>query len=425
VILAFSALLGGVFTISPKSSEQSSPSPSATPISSTSAQCCDNEECDPRTTGKTLTFEGEEYGLLKSSVRLSETVLHLWDTGVLAPGADGGPIIVNATSKTDYKGKVCPNGGGVGLDQLNSPVNECTVIPDDQLIYVCRQGCFTPEEFFCKPDPGAEEYCYGTRENTIYDVYFRLRDYPDPGVPDVVTQCAGSGQPAVGSKRIVMPSPGIGQNLQLKSFKIETVLAGESSWVSPFCKPAIYLYPTQEMEVNVKVKAVGLSSTLPQYPLSGWTVMARPDGKLSYQNSSLDYLYYESKIPDKLLEEPTEGYVVESGKLPNFLNKLLLELGLNQKEKTDFISYWQKVLPESNFYFIGIMSEGSLNKIADLDITPAPTSEIRVTLLFKTLNEPISINPPSIESVSRQGFTVVEWGGIFKAREGEEFSCLM
>lgn len=417
IILIFSFMLGSDF-FSVKNSS-SLVLPSGSPSASVAfSGCCENAECDPSTTSKRVTFEQNEYGLLKSSVRLSENVLHLIDSDSDAPD---GPIIVNTTNEPDDHGTECdPNEAG---QDLLAGAPECVIIPDDQLIYVCREGCFTPEEFSCRPEPGAPEYCYGTRDQTIYDVYFRLSDLATTGVPDIIKNCSNANQPIAGDKKLVTPSPGVGQNLQLKSFSFDTILAGESKWVSPFCKPAIYLYPEKTTEVNVKVKAVEMSSTIPKYPLSGWTVLASPNGDLNYQNSSLDYLYYESKVPSSLVKRPDHGWVMEGTKLDQTLESILPKLGLNPKEAWQFRDYWLSVLPESSYYLIGIMDESVVEQMSQLEITPKPQSSLRVILYFEALDSPIKIAPPTLESGTRAGFTVVEWGGVVKS-EGE-FSCLL
>lgn len=44
-------------------------------------------------------------------------------------------------------------------------------------------------------------------------------------------------------------------------------------------------------------------------------------------------------------------------------------------------------------------------------IDPRPDTVIRIIMSYKGLEEPIEVTEQKLESVSRTGFTVVEWGG--------------
>lgn len=48
---------------------------------------------------------------------------------------------------------------------------------------------------------------------------------------------------------------------------------------------------------------------------------------------------------------------------------------------------------------------------AKLLITPKPDSILRVILVFKPLKKYIEIEPQELKPFTREGFTVVEWGG--------------
>ena len=46
-----------------------------------------------------------------------------------------------------------------------------------------------------------------------------------------------------------------------------------------------------------------------------------------------------------------------------------------------------------------------------MTITPEPDSLLRVFMVFRELEEPVSIPEQTFEPFEREGFTVVEWGG--------------
>jgi hypothetical protein len=212
-------------------------------------------------------------------------------------------------------------------------------------------------------------------------------------------------------------------------------------WWTPECKPAVYLYPQKDTVVNVKVNIKNgfLTYTDPLYPKdTGWSVLAKPNGDLAYLNHHLadshgeityptgvfPYLYYEGKVQDNAIEKPTTGFVKPYNQLPTFFDDVLPELGLNATEATEFKKYWLKALPKSPYYFIGIIPQDKLNQQEPLTITPKQDSMIRVRLYFEALAEFKQVDQPTIQTPQRNGFTVVDWGGMVKRDKAHPFTCL-
>lgn len=217
-------------------------------------------------------------------------------------------------------------------------------------------------------------------------------------------------------------SGGVDSSLQMKTFSAGSLPSW--GWWSPECKPAIYLYPEKETRINVKVDPAGfLTYTDPEYPSGGWQVIAYPDGKISTNGKDYNYLYYESKINDLEIDKPTEGFVVPFNDLSKFYSNLLPSLGLNAKETKDFKDYWEKYLPKSNYYFVGLMDDRSIEKIEPLTVNPKPDSIIRIRFYFEALDEKISVKEPSIITPVRSGYTLVEWGGLVKVDKSHPFTC--
>lgn len=218
------------------------------------------------------------------------------------------------------------------------------------------------------------------------------------------------------------PLPGSQKSIQITTFT--PFVLQPWGWWSPECKPAIYLYPQKQTDVHVQVEPKGyLTYTDPLYPSAGWQVTAYPNGNINASGKEYSYLYYESKIRDVEINKPTDGYVIAYDKLADFYSVLLPQLGLSEKEKKDFKTYWEKVLPASPYYFVGIMDTKSIDKIEPLTISPKPTTIIRVRLYFEALDKKIDVRKPAIVTPERNGFSVVEWGGIVKLHPGTEFSC--
>ncbi len=174
-------------------------------------------------------------------------------------------------------------------------------------------------------------------------------------------------------------------------------------------KPAIYLYPENDMDVNVRLTINGkLTITDPIY-VDGWNVYATTDGKILYNAKQYDYLFYEASL--KGISIPEEGWVVAYDELDGWFDIYLVKLGLNDKETNQFKEYWMNELPKKEFYEIHLLSDEFLENNMILDVYPAPDSVIRVNLCFKGLNYEKKIVEPNIITPERKGFTVVEWGG--------------
>ncbi len=418
-----------------------SPTPTSRPLIALSGACCDlgnGDQCKPQTdTDKKFTFNGQEYGLLKTGVKFSEGFYHLEDSG---EKFNNNPIIVNTTD--GYLPLAHP-GYCQGGDSLTGP-GGCISIPNDLIVYVCKDKCHVTTNDargFCAADPSQVNKavnrrimasCYGDADS-VYDAYFKLSDYPSPGVPDVIKQCsdpnANTVQAAPGKQMIEYPpNTTAEQNLQLRTFKIVDIppITGSTAWVSPWCKPAIYLYPIQKTDVSVKVTPVGnMTLTIPKYPLGGWQVTAFPNGQIEDFGQTFNYLYYEAQIPDEKIDRPNKGFVRKASDLKTLLTEILPKLGLNDNESSEFISYWMKSLPKAPYFFVGVVPQGNLEQIAPLEITPQPNKIIRITIYFQALDQPITVEEPKIETPERAGFTVVEWGGIFKKDPKYPFSCFM
>lgn len=216
-----------------------------------------------------------------------------------------------------------------------------------------------------------------------------------------------------------------GDQLQLEWFEFTTVSGFRNAWWTPHCKPAVYLYPEVKTEVNVKVAPLGhFTFTDPIYnPETGWDTLAYPDGQITAYGKNYDYLYYEAAIRDGEIEKPEKGYVVKYEALPQFLSKILPQVGLNAKETADFKEYWEKTLPEQNYYFIGLVNRDNLDHIEPLEVSPKPDSVLRISLYFEGLDEFKVVLPPDVSGFERKGFSVVEWGGLVKLHKDTPFTC--
>lgn len=175
-------------------------------------------------------------------------------------------------------------------------------------------------------------------------------------------------------------------------------------------KPVIYLYPEEEMTVEVKLDFSGsLTSTYPAYK-DCWKVIAQPDGTLTDPETGKEYycLFWEG-IADTDYTI-TSGFVVAGKDTEAFLEEALAQLGLTSRESNEFIIYWLPRM-EHNAWNLISFDTSVYQENAKLTVSPTPDSLLRVFMTWQALDAPIQIAAQILPTFERTGFTVVEWGG--------------
>ena len=176
-------------------------------------------------------------------------------------------------------------------------------------------------------------------------------------------------------------------------------------------KPVIYLYPEEPMNISVQLNFEKRIFTTIYPKFNGkntWNVHAEPNGDIIIKGRKYPYLFWEAKSYAK--QDLNEGFIVKDSDAENFLEEKLSFLGLNDKEKTDFITFWLPVLLRNKLSLCSFQGQNYHNTMK-LNITPKPDSLIRIFLSIKKLDFPINIKEQKLKRVERKGFTVVEWGG--------------
>lgn len=186
-------------------------------------------------------------------------------------------------------------------------------------------------------------------------------------------------------------------------------------------KPVIYVYPDKTQQVNIQLGLKGkLGFTYPEYNADGaaeqrgWNFTADPDGTIRMNGKQYDYLFWEgetSMTPSDA--EQNTGFVVERDGLTGFFEEKLTAMGLNAREQEDFITYWCPRMQEKEKYFIHFMFTAEYDEIVGMKITPTPDHVFRVFMLWEdgTNRDENRVTAQVIQPFSREGFTVVEWGG--------------
>ena len=178
-------------------------------------------------------------------------------------------------------------------------------------------------------------------------------------------------------------------------------------------KPVIYLYPEVDTNVSVKLGAKEkLTVSYPKY-IDGWNVLARPDGKLTDLNTGRELysLYYETEY-DSSKGVREDGFVVKGSDTAEFLEEKLAKLGLNEREAEEFIIFWLPQMQNNAYNYIHFADVSEIDANMPLEVSPAPTSTIRINMEWKALKAPINIKEQKLPATpERKGFTLVEWGG--------------
>ena len=148
-------------------------------------------------------------------------------------------------------------------------------------------------------------------------------------------------------------------NKLIKAFLTCTIifLAGCNLFPEKSKKPVIYLYPENTTEVDVKVNLDGkFTTTYPKYN-DGWNVVVEPDGTLHALDNKDSYycLFWEGIV--NYTPDFSTGFVVEGFKTEVFLEEALTKLGLNDRERNEFIIYWLPYMQENAYNLISFQNE--------------------------------------------------------------------
>jgi hypothetical protein len=205
--------------------------------------------------------------------------------------------------------------------------------------------------------------------------------------------------------RVVEASPTI-------SVDIAGVLGGaQLGMAGKDAKPVIYLYPQVTQRAHVSLSLAGRlthadpATTCPD----GWDVTAHPDGTIvTATGGRYPYLFWEATAPTAY--DVSTGFVVRGSETGAFLQGALARLGLTDSERREFLSYWLPRM-EHNAYNLVHFEGPVYERSAKLDVSPRPDTMIRVFMVWKPLERPVSVTPQRLSAPRRSGFTVVEWGG--------------
>ena len=176
-------------------------------------------------------------------------------------------------------------------------------------------------------------------------------------------------------------------------------------------KPIIYFYPEAPTKCSLKLTLDGrLTCTYPLAENGRWeNFTAYPDGTLIFPDGKEYYALYWEGLQTTAWDF-SSGFCVRGEDTAEFLEWALAEQGLTPREANEFIMYWLPLMQE-NLYNVISFQKSAYTDNALLEIDPKPETLIRVFMAYYPSFEEVEIAPQEFESVTRCGFTVVEWGG--------------
>ena len=198
-----------------------------------------------------------------------------------------------------------------------------------------------------------------------------------------------------------------------ESYNIEINWEVEDTNCDPYIafKPILYLYPEQTTNIKVNfANEKNLTTTYPKFK-NEWNIIANPNGDLYDKEGNYYYaLYWEEKDYSKV--DFTEGFYVDKENAINFLEEKLNILGLNNKERNEFIMYWLPILEKNEHNLVYFELTEDLQKENELIITPKPNTLIRIRMHVKKVNNKVAIKEQQLVKQDRIGYTAIEWGGV-------------
>lgn len=198
----------------------------------------------------------------------------------------------------------------------------------------------------------------------------------------------------------------------IEEVKVDFEIVKESNKCDRFIvdKPILYLYPKEDIFVNIKLKySDKIKTSYPKYN-NGWYVLAKPNGSLYDVNNKYYYaLYWDEESNSNV--DFSEGFYVTKDEAIKFLEEKLTIIGLNNKEKNEFIMYWLPKLEDNEKSLVYFELTEERQKENELIINPAPDSLLRVNMHVKKVNTKTEIKEQELPSFERRGFVAVEWGG--------------
>lgn len=184
-------------------------------------------------------------------------------------------------------------------------------------------------------------------------------------------------------------------------------------------KPVIYAYSPVALDFKLKLKPKGELTF--SYPVLGkdmsWNMHLDASGGMQdAAGGQYPYLFWEARQKAEHFHAAVFGSneIVLRDHLLSYLEISLFSLGMNAREKTDFITYWCPRLMNEPLVQVQFFVDEECAVIGELEISPKPDAVRRVYVLFRPMNRvPVDFEAKTLPVLpfDRAGFVILEWGG--------------
>jgi hypothetical protein len=182
-------------------------------------------------------------------------------------------------------------------------------------------------------------------------------------------------------------------------------------------KPVIYCYSEENLSLEVRLFPKGdFLFTYPKIEEHTWKFQLENNQIVLDNGKKFPYLFWESlnsTVQYFTENKRVEGSVLKNTELVDFFEKSLAEMGLNENETTDFITFWVPQMMDSPYLFIQFLEDEKYASIAEIKISPEPENLKRIFMLFSKIEVPLDIEiyDQRFKKMKRNGLTIIEWGG--------------
>jgi len=178
-------------------------------------------------------------------------------------------------------------------------------------------------------------------------------------------------------------------------------------------KPVVYFHTKTDLPVELTV--VPANAFVFTYPQSEgtWKGIAKSNGSIEVNGVNYPYLFWEAE-QNYVFKSETNGYKVAKAEVIPFLEKKLTELGFNQQEKTDFITWWGPQLTKNETSFVQFSIDEKCDPFASMNCTPAPQATRRVYIQIAQWDSLFEayLNNQTFTPIAEVEFSILEWGGF-------------
>jgi hypothetical protein len=180
-------------------------------------------------------------------------------------------------------------------------------------------------------------------------------------------------------------------------------------------KPNLYLYPHDDLQMDVRVEhghKQQIVASDPPHGDRGWSGIAHPDGTFTQDGDRAPFLFYEVSIApwQGRTHQREAGWCIDGG--PDAVHdmaKILEMYDFNAGEVDDFVEGWRLDLPPAAAY--AVYPQREVAHMAQLVMAP----ELPVDRLWLLVEEGSGCAPmyePEVVPMDRRGEHGVEWGVI-------------